>query len=133
MPAGRRASGARIDAGMSAAPNEAPLLGTVFNAIARKSSGEPYRGPLERLDTVEGDLDAECKHYEALMHRFGGIDLQLLGIGKSCILSHGPEVSPVHARINSPRIRKFSRKSEVPEIIKILQVRGCIDHLRIYP
>jgi glucosamine-6-phosphate deaminase len=29
------------------------------------------------------DLDAECGRYEAAIKRFGGIDLQLLGIGKA--------------------------------------------------
>src|SRR5262245_15087158 len=29
------------------------------------------------------DLDAECVRYEALIKRFGGIDLQVLGIGKA--------------------------------------------------
>ena len=29
------------------------------------------------------DLDGECRNYEALIQRFGGIDLQLLGIGKA--------------------------------------------------
>src|ERR1700740_1585739 len=31
---------------------------------------------------LANDLDAECRRYEALIQRFGGIDLQLLGIGK---------------------------------------------------
>src|SRR4029079_17173697 len=31
---------------------------------------------------LASDLDAECRHYEAMIQRFGGIDLQLLGIGK---------------------------------------------------
>src|SRR5215467_10038688 len=28
------------------------------------------------------DLDAECRNYEATIKRFGGIDIQLLGIGQ---------------------------------------------------
>jgi tetratricopeptide (TPR) repeat protein len=55
--------GGRIDAGQSAAPNDAPLLGSLLNALARKASGEPHLAPLDRLDTVEGDLDAECNDY----------------------------------------------------------------------
>jgi tetratricopeptide (TPR) repeat protein len=55
--------GGHIEAGQSAAPNDAPLLGSLLNALARKASGEPYLAPLERLDTVEGDLDAECNDY----------------------------------------------------------------------
>ena len=32
---------------------------------------------------MANDLDGECRQYEGLIHRFGGIDLQLLGIGKA--------------------------------------------------
>ena len=32
---------------------------------------------------MAADLDMECRAYEAAIKRFGGIDLQLLGIGKS--------------------------------------------------
>src|SRR5713226_9508185 len=31
---------------------------------------------------LAANLDAECQNYEDLIKRFGGIDLQLLGIGK---------------------------------------------------
>lgn len=55
--------GGRIEPGLVAAPNDAPFIGTVLNALARKSSGEPYRPPLDRLDTVEGDVDTECNEY----------------------------------------------------------------------
>ncbi len=55
--------GGSIDPGQSAAPNDAPIFGTLLSALARKSSGEPYRAPLDRLDTVEGDIDAECNEY----------------------------------------------------------------------
>ncbi len=55
--------GGRIEPGQSAAPNDAPIFGTLLSALARKTSGESYRAPLDRLDTVEGDVDAECNDY----------------------------------------------------------------------
>lgn len=44
------------------------------------------------------DLDAECRHYEALIHRFGGIDLQLLGIGKAGHIGFNEPLSALRSR-----------------------------------
>jgi glucosamine-6-phosphate deaminase len=44
------------------------------------------------------DLDAECRRYEALIHRFGGIDLQLLGIGKAGHIGFNEPLSALHSR-----------------------------------
>ncbi len=55
--------GGKIEPGLVATPNDAPFMGMLLQALARKSSGEPYRAPLDQLDTVEGDVDAECNDY----------------------------------------------------------------------
>lgn len=47
---------------------------------------------------MAGDLDAECRHYEALIHRFGGIDLQLLGIGKAGHIGFNEPLSALRSR-----------------------------------
>lgn len=44
------------------------------------------------------DLEAECRHYEALIHRFGGIDLQLLGIGKAGHIGFNEPLSALRSR-----------------------------------
>jgi len=44
------------------------------------------------------DLDAECRNYEALIKRFGGIDLQLLGIGKAGHIGFNEPLSALHSR-----------------------------------
>jgi glucosamine-6-phosphate deaminase len=44
------------------------------------------------------DLDGECRHYEALIHRFGGIDLQLLGIGKAGHIGFNEPLSALRSR-----------------------------------
>jgi glucosamine-6-phosphate deaminase len=44
------------------------------------------------------DLDAECRHYESLIHRFGGIDLQLLGIGKAGHIGFNEPLSALRSR-----------------------------------
>jgi len=44
------------------------------------------------------DLDEECRGYEALIQRFGGIDLQLLGIGKAGHIGFNEPLSALRSR-----------------------------------
>jgi glucosamine-6-phosphate deaminase len=44
------------------------------------------------------DLDEECRHYEATIQRFGGIDLQLLGIGKAGHIGFNEPLSALRSR-----------------------------------
>ncbi|HOF38903.1 MAG TPA: tetratricopeptide repeat protein [Candidatus Hydrogenedentes bacterium] len=44
-------------------PNDAPIMGTLFRALARKLAGEPYLPLLESLDEIDGDIDAESRDY----------------------------------------------------------------------
>ena len=57
----RRGTPARSS--LAAAPNGAPLLGTLMQALVRKMVNEPYVPMIESLDTIEGDLDRECNVY----------------------------------------------------------------------
>ena len=47
---------------------------------------------------MAGDLDAECRQYEAVIHRFGGIDLQLLGIGRAGHIGFNEPLSALRSR-----------------------------------
>jgi glucosamine-6-phosphate deaminase len=49
-------------------------------------------------DGTTEDLDAECARYEALIQRFGGIDLQLLGIGRAGHLGFNEPLSALRSR-----------------------------------
>jgi glucosamine-6-phosphate deaminase len=44
------------------------------------------------------DLDEECRRYEALIQRFGGIDLQLLGVGKAGHIGFNEPLSALRSR-----------------------------------
>jgi glucosamine-6-phosphate deaminase len=44
------------------------------------------------------DLHAECRHYEHLIHDCGGIDLQLLGIGRSGHIGFNEPLSALRSR-----------------------------------
>jgi glucosamine-6-phosphate deaminase len=47
---------------------------------------------------LAADLDEECRRYEALIERFGGIDLQLLGIGKAGHIGFNEPLSALRSR-----------------------------------
>lgn len=57
-----RAGKAQEAAAMSP-PNEAPLMGTLLRALARKQVGEPYLPLVESLDKAEGEMDQEARQY----------------------------------------------------------------------
>lgn len=44
------------------------------------------------------DLDAECRRYEEMIHRVGGIDAQLLGIGRSGHIGFNEPLSALRSR-----------------------------------
>src|SRR4051812_34095858 len=87
------------------------------------------------------DLDSECRKYEALIQRFGGIDLQLLGIGKAGHIGFNEPLSALRSRTRvkalTPTTRKqnaeaFGSESAVPRraitmgVGTILDCRRCV-------
>jgi tetratricopeptide (TPR) repeat protein len=55
--------GEEMQPALAAAPNGAPLLGTLLQALVRRAAGEPYDKQLASLDSIDGDLDYECTAY----------------------------------------------------------------------
>jgi glucosamine-6-phosphate deaminase len=49
-------------------------------------------------DGTATNLDAECARYESVIKRFGGIDLQLLGIGRAGHLGFNEPLSALNSR-----------------------------------
>src|SRR4026209_957896 len=47
---------------------------------------------------LASNLDEECRVYEGLIQRFGGIDLQLLGIGKAGHIGFNEPLSALRSR-----------------------------------
>jgi len=47
---------------------------------------------------MAADLDAECRQYEGMIQRFGGIDFQLLGIGKAGHIGFNEPLSALRSR-----------------------------------
>ena len=60
------------------------------------------------------DLDAECRRYEALIHRFGGIDLQLVGLGKAGHIGFNEPLSALRSRTRVKALTPTTIKQNAP-------------------
>lgn len=87
------------------------------------------------------DLDRECAHYEELIRRFNGIDLQLLGIGKAGHIGFNEPLSALRSRTRVKALTPttvhqnagmFGSASSVPRraitmgVGTILEARHCV-------
>src|SRR6195256_2011763 len=60
------------------------------------------------------DLDSECRKYEAMITRFGGIDLQLLGIGKAGHIGFNEPLSALRSRTRVKALTPTTMKQNAP-------------------
>src|SRR5512138_2361882 len=65
-------------------------------------------------DGMAEDFDAECGRYEGLIERFGGIDLQLLGIGKAGHLGFNEPLSALRSRTRVKALTPTTLKQNAP-------------------
>jgi glucosamine-6-phosphate deaminase len=92
-------------------------------------------------DGTVADLEAECARYEALIARFGGIDLQLLGLGRAGHLGFNEPLSALRSRTRvkalapatlSQNAPLFEDPTEMPRravtmgVGTILECRRCL-------
>jgi glucosamine-6-phosphate deaminase len=60
------------------------------------------------------DLEAECRNYEATIKRFGGIDLQLLGIGRAGHIGFNEPLSALRSRTRVKALTPTTIKQNAP-------------------
>ncbi len=60
------------------------------------------------------DLEAECRRYEATIERAGGIDLQLLGIGKAGHIGFNEPLSALRSRTRVKALTPTTLKQNAP-------------------
>ena len=65
-------------------------------------------------DGCAADLGAECRRYEALIANSGGIDLQLLGIGKSGHIGFNEPLSALRSRTREKALTPTTIKQNAP-------------------
>jgi len=107
--------------------------------LFRKVNVEPRNTHL--LDGMAADLEAECARYERLIAECGGIDLQLLGIGRAGHLGFNEPLSALRSRTrvkaltpttieqNAPLFggpEKMPRRAMTMGVGTILDSRRCL-------
>lgn len=65
-------------------------------------------------DGRAADLGAECRHYEQLIAEAGGIDLQLLGIGKSGHIGFNEPLSALKSRTREKALTPTTLRQNAP-------------------
>ena len=63
---------------------------------------------------LAGDLGEECRRYEAAIQRFGGIDLQLLGLGKAGHIGFNEPLSALRSRTRVKALTPTTIKQNAP-------------------
>src|SRR5437867_1644357 len=63
---------------------------------------------------LASDLDEECRRYEILIQRFGGIDLQLLGIGRAGHIGFNEPLSALRSRTRVKALTPTTIKQNAP-------------------
>ena len=65
-------------------------------------------------DGRTADLDAECRNYEKLIAKFGGIDLQLLGLGQAGHIGFNEPLSALRSRTRVKALTPTTREQNAP-------------------
>src|SRR5438046_1987792 len=63
---------------------------------------------------LASNLDEECRQYEALIERFGGIDVQLLGIGRAGHIGFNEPLSALRSRTRVTALTPTTIKQNAP-------------------
>src|SRR6266705_4513762 len=63
---------------------------------------------------LASNLDEECRQYEALIQRFGGIDVQLLGIGRAGHIGFNEPLSALRSRTRVKALTPLTLKQNAP-------------------
>src|ERR1700747_2560001 len=63
---------------------------------------------------LASNLDEECRRYEGLIQRFGGIDLQLLGIGRAGHIGFNEPLSALRSRTRVKALTPLTLKQNAP-------------------
>lgn len=64
---------------------------------------------------LANDLDAECQRYEALIQKAGGIDFQLLGIGKDGHIGFNEPLSALRSRTREKALTPTTIRQNAPQ------------------
>ena len=72
------------------------------------------RGRVHFLNGAAADTAAECRRYERLIRRAGGIDLQVLGLGANGHIGFNEPAPTLQARTHRTQLRSATRRANAP-------------------
>lgn len=71
---------------------------------------------------ADGEIETHCKEYEARIRKAGGIDFQILGIGRTGHIGFNEPGTPIEARTQKIHLDELTRKDAAPAF-------GGIEHV----
>jgi glucosamine-6-phosphate deaminase len=72
------------------------------------------RARVHLLNGAAADTAVECRRYERLIRRAGGVDLQVLGLGANGHVGFNEPSEALHARTHRTRLRPATRRANAP-------------------
>ena len=80
----------------------------IHQHLFRETNFDPRR--VHFLDGSSADIDGECDRYEAAIAAAGGIDLQILGLGRNGHIGFNEPADALPARTHRVRLRQDTRR-----------------------
>lgn len=118
-----------------------PLLGDEPQSFYRKMQEQLFQHlniPIENIFSPDGSLSREhvaefCASYEKRIAEAGGIDIQLLGIGKNGHIGFNEPGSPSNSRTRLVRLAKESREGkDVPEEAITMGIQTILEAKEVF-
>lgn len=107
-------------------PDETPIVGAFFRALARKKIGEPYQAAFASLDAIDGNIDEETQMFlNELLYLYGKNDAGKFLVGELAALRDGGVQSNVVDMILARTLMNLERYEEaVPVLEGVLEHQG---------
>ncbi|MCC7517563.1 MAG: glucosamine-6-phosphate deaminase [Verrucomicrobiae bacterium] len=91
-----------------------------YHRFMREHFFDPVNMDLRQTHLPDGcaaDLDMECRRYEEAIRRAGGIDLQILGIGKAGHIGFNEPLSAFRSRTRVKALSPVTLKQNAPQFV----------------
>ena len=107
-------------------PDDMPILGAFFRALARKKVGEPYQAAFQALDTVDGNVDQETNSFlSELLYLYSDNDAGKFLVGELTALRDEGVQSNVVDMLLARTLMGLERFEEaVPVLLSVLEHQG---------
>lgn len=107
-------------------PDDTPILGAFFRALARKKIGEPYQAAFTALDTIDGNVDEETNSFlNELLYLYSDNDAGKFLVGELTALRNEGIQSNVVDMLLARTLMNIDRYEEaIPVLLGVLEHQG---------